>query len=548
MDSLKPQLPKIGNEDRTPLVDVLLELLAWQQKQIDRLEQEILKLKGETTKPKINPSKMDADSAKDEDGNDDNSDTSKKNKGPKRSKTEHLKIDARFDIQPDNIPEGSLFKGFREVVIQNIKFESFNTCYRLAQYETPDGSYVSGQLPDGLNGCHFGNDLISFILYQYYHQHVTQPLLLKQLQDLGVDISSGRLSQFITDGLDVFHDEKDQLLQAGLSVSHYVHTDDTGARHDGKNGYCTHIGNELFAWFSSTESKSRINFLSCLGQGSDYFYVLNAGAFAYMEQQKLPHILLARLELEFEGEVLCSIPLADPTDKGGRIETALDWEKWLDQHGIKTKRHRRIITEGALMGGLLAQGIPVNFSIVSDDAGQFNVFDHALCWIHAERIINRLIPLNDEHVKAVDEVRERLWQLYRDLKDYKLDPTAIQAEDIKLRFHAMCSTKTAYATLNQALKRMGNNQHELLRVLDKPYLPLHNNLSERDIRDYVKKRKISGSTRSEAGRKCRDTFASLKKTCLKHRLSFWHYLKDRLMGENNIPLLSDLIRAAATCG
>ncbi|MDP2099637.1 MAG: transposase [Methylobacter sp.] len=84
----------------------------------------------------------------------------------------------------------------------------------------------------------------------------------------------------------------------------------------------------------------------------------------------------------------------------------------------------------------------------------------------------------------------------------------------------MCSTPTAYATLNQALKRMGNNQQELLRVLDKPYLPLHNNLSERDIRDYVKKRKISGSTRSEAGRRCRDTFASLKKTCLKYGLSF----------------------------
>ena len=58
MDSLKPQLPKISKEDRTPLVDVLLELLAWQQIQIDKLEQEILKLKGETTKPKIKPSKM----------------------------------------------------------------------------------------------------------------------------------------------------------------------------------------------------------------------------------------------------------------------------------------------------------------------------------------------------------------------------------------------------------------------------------------------------------------------------------------------------------
>ncbi|MDD5410932.1 MAG: transposase [Methylobacter sp.] len=342
--------------------------------------------------------------------------------------------------------------------------------------------------PDGLNGCHFGNNLISFLLYQYHHQHVTQPLLLKQLQDLGVDISSGRLSQFITDGLDVFHDEKDQLLRTGLSVSQYIHTDDTGARHNGKNGYCTHIGNELFAWFSSTESKSRINFLSCLGQGSSQLYVLNEGALAYMEQQKLPRILLARLE-----------------DITVRIETVSALEIWLDQHEIKAKRHRRIISEGALMGGLLAQGIPVNLSIVSDDAGQFNVFDHVFCWIHAERIINRLIPLNDEHVKAVDDVRDQLWRLYRNLKSYKLDPTAIQAENIKFRFQAMCSTKTAYATLNLALKRMGNNRHELLRVLDKPYLPLHNNLSERDIRDYVKKRKISGSTRSEVGRKCRDT-------------------------------------------
>ena len=95
---------------------------------------------------------------------------------------------------------------------------------------------------------------------------------------------------------------------------------------------------------------------------------------------------------------------------------------------------------------------------------------------------------------------------------------------------------------------MGENQHELLRVLDKPYLPLHNNLSERDIRDYVKKRKISGSTRSDAGRKARDTFASLKKTCRKHDLSFWDYLKDRLLGVGDISPLSEVVRAAAACG
>ncbi|MDD5268492.1 MAG: hypothetical protein PHO08_15430 [Methylococcales bacterium] len=245
MELVKPQLPKISNEDRTPLVDMLLELLAWQDKRIDQLEQEILKLKGETLKPEVKPSKMDKDTAKDGDGT--GNDTLKQKKGPKRNKTEQLKIDATIDIQPDKIPAGSTFKGYREVVIQDLKFETFNTCYRLAQYQTPDGSYLSGQLPDGLNGCHYGNNLINFILYQYHHQHVTQPLLLKQLQDLGVAISSGRLSQFITDGLDVFHDEKEQILPAGLSVSHHIHTDNTGARHDGNNGYCTHIGNELFA-------------------------------------------------------------------------------------------------------------------------------------------------------------------------------------------------------------------------------------------------------------------------------------------------------------
>ena len=460
---------------------------------------------------------MDEEAGEDSDNND--SESSKPKKGPKRSKTEHLKIDATIDIQPDKIPTGSTFKGYREVVIQDIVLKTYSTCYRLAQYQTPDGSYVSGQLPEILNGCHFSKDLISFILYRCAHLHITHPLLLKQLQDLGVDISSGRLSQFITDGLDVFHDEKDQLLQTGL-------------RHGGKNGYCTPIGNELFAWFSSTESKSRINFLSCLSQGSTQTYVLNAGALAYMSQQKLPPVLLSGLEDK-------TIPMETKTQAG--------LEAWLESQGINSPRHRKIITEGALMGGLLAQGIPANFSIISDDAGQFNVFDHALCWIHAERIINRLIALNDDHVNAVDAVREQLWQLYRDLKAYKLDPTATQAEAIKSDFQTMCSSQTAYATLNQALKRMGNNQHELLRVLDKPYLPLHNNLSERDIRDYVKKRKISGSTRSEAGRKCRDTFASLKKTCLKHKVSFWHYLKDRLLNENNIPPLPDLIRAAATC-
>ncbi len=57
------------------------------------------------------------------------------------------------------------------------------------------------------------------------------------------------------------------------------------------------------------------------------------------------------------------------------------------------------------MGGLLEQGIATDLGIVSDDAGQFNIFDHALCWIHMERLIHRLIPFNDKQKEAVDWAR-----------------------------------------------------------------------------------------------------------------------------------------------
>jgi len=79
-------------------------------------------------------------------------------------------------------------------------------------------------------------------------------------------------------------------------------------------------------------------------------------------------------------------------------------------------------------------------------------------------------------------------------------------------------------------------------VLERPDLPLHNNTSETDIREYVKKRKISGSTRSDLGRRCRDTFTSLKKTGRKLGIGFWQYLEDRVSRKNSIPSLPDLMR------
>src|SRR3954470_5641260 len=57
---------------------------------------------------------------------------------------------------------------------------------------------------------------------------------------------------------------------------------------------------------------------------------------------------------------------------------------------------------------------------------------------------------------------------------------------------------------------------------------------------------VSGGTRSEDGRRCRDTFLSLKKTCQKNAISFWAYLGDRLgITAHGIAPLPDLIRQRA---
>jgi hypothetical protein len=343
-----------------------------------------------------------------------------------------------------------------------------------------------------------------------------------------VDISSGQLNRLLIEHNAMFHQEKDQLLLAGLSSSAYIHVDDTGARHRGHTGYCTHIGNEHFAVFASTASKSRINLLELL-RTPHTDYHLNHATWQYLRKHPFPRLLREQLH-------------AGPR----AFDAQAAWLAQLQALNITDARHRRIATEGALLGSLHHHALHQALVIISDDAGQFDVLRHALCWIHAERKIQSLLPLNAFHVQALHSTHKALWALYDQLKAYKLQPTAKAKHDIEKRFDTLCQTKTDFQTLNQALKRLHKNKHELLLVLERPDIPLHNNLSERDIREYVIKRKISGSTRSEAGRRARDTFASLKKTCQKLGIGFWDYLLDRLTLSNNISPLPQLVAEAAS--
>jgi hypothetical protein len=444
-----------------------------------------------------------------------------------------LRIDREVRLHLDDLPEGAKLRGYEPYVVQGLIIKTENVRYLRARYELADGSSVLTPFPAGvlpIEGGHFDATLVAYILEQYHHSLVTQPLLLEQLWEHGIDISSGQLSRILTENREIFHEEKAEILVTGLLESSYIGTDDTGARHQGKNGYCTVVANDYFTYFESSGSKSRINFLQVL-QGNDRDYVINDMALDYWKRQKLATEVIDKLSQglqEFIGEAA--------------------WQARLQALAITNERHVRIATEGALLGGLVARGVAPDLGVLSDGAQQFVVFVHGGCWVHAERPLLKLVPHNEEHRQAIERIRQQLWELYQDLKAYRAHPDKTQRPLLEARFDALVEQRTDYPSINGVLKEMREHKADLLRVLERPDLPLHNNGCESDIREFAKRRKISGGTRSDAGRRCRDTFASLKKTCRKLGLRFWDYLQDRLRGLGQIPRLADLIRQKARQG
>ena len=522
-------LPDIPDAECTPLVRQLLEIIYLQHERIEQfeervhqLEDEIARLKGLKARPRIAPSTLETTPRPPRDPD------AKRPGSAKRSKTAELTITAEKFIPLVDKPPGSIFRGYEDFVVQDLELKPRVTRYRRERWLTPDGQNVVAPLPaDVLPGSHFGPDLICYVLHQYHNQHVTQPLLLEQLRQLGIDISAGELSRILTEGKDTFHQEKAELLPTGLAVSSYVQVDDTGARHQGHNGSCTHIGNELFAYFASTESKSRLNFLDIIRRPhTDYW--INKQAVAHWHRQRLPAEVIHKLRRGPK-------TFADSTA----------WRSRLRQLGITRPRHIQIATEGALLGSLIAHGVSPELVILSDGAEQYDVLVHAACWLHAERPLARLIAYSDEHSAAIAKVRGQIWELYQDLKEYRQGPEPSRRSDLEARFDALCTQRTGFPSIDGVLKTMRSHRAALLLVLDRPEVPLHNNLSEGHLRDYVKKRKISGSTRSDLGRAARDTFASLKKTCRRLGVNFWAYLQDRVRSEGQIPRLADLIRQKA---
>lgn len=499
--------------------------LKQQQERIEQLKAELREQKKLKGKPKIRPSQLNNPKP-----NQEGEEQGKRPGSAKGSKKLGFQFDEERIIQPEEIPEGAKFNGYRDYDVQELKIERHNIRFRLAEYISEEGKTIVGQLPLEYQNGHYGPILLGYILYQHYQCRVPQPLLHEQLQEWGIDISRGQLNNILSEKKETFHAEQQEVLRVGLETAGYVHTDDTGARHQGKNGYCTVIGNEWFSYFQSSDSKSRQNFLNIL-QGGVVRYVLNEYAQQYLESQ--PLAAKYREQLTFSEEVLA--------------EQTSDWQAYLLEKGIVSAKAVQVMSEAALLGGVMSQGINEPLRILSDGAGQFNVLCHGLCWVHAERGLRRLQGDTQQQRQNIAEMQDLLWDYYRQLQQYQQSPTTAAQTELWQTFDQVFGRcYLHHSSLNIVLNGFRIHKAELLRVLDYTQFPLHNNSAETDIREYVTRRKISGGTRSDAGRRARDTFVGLKKTCRKLGVSFWQYLLSRLRIDKQIPPLPDLLRAKAT--
>src|SRR3954468_24833820 len=514
-------LDAVSFEDLKKLVVQLMVEVTGLRKENQQLRAENARLKALPKKPKLAPGGMDKATDPDKRARTKQARRQRCNRQSGR-RTPPVTEERTLVIEA---PAGSRRRGFEPFTVQDLILAPQVIRFRRERWLTPDGQEIVAPLPPEVSG-HFGPVVVRYVLMQHVQGQVTVERLRAQLRGLGVRISKGQIVTLLTANKDVFHAEKDAILEAGLATARWVTVDDTGARHAGRDEYTTHIGDDRFAGFATRPSKSRLNFLNLLRAG-DPDYVINAAALAYLVEHGVPDSIVAAL--------LAAGPRSFADDAA--------WQAPLDSFGLGAG-HRRGVTEAAMIGSIVARGRLTDTVIVSDDAGQFDVFQHALCWIHAERHLRRIVCVTDQQHRLVDLQRQLIWWFYADLKLYKDDPTAVRRTALRARFDRIFSRITGFTDLDAAVARLHANKDELLLVLDRPDIPLHTNGSENAVRSFVTKRRISGETRSAAGKQARDTFLSLLKTCSKLAISFWDYLGARLKipDADRVPWLPDLIR------
>jgi hypothetical protein len=451
----------------------------------------------------------------------------------RRGKLERVRIDREEVLKLDraSLPPDAQFKGYEEVVVQELRIGTDNVKFRKEKYYAPStGQTYLAPLPAGYRG-EFGPNLKSLCLLFSHLCNMTEPKIADLLENFGIVISSGQISAWLTGAFPDIQEEKRAIVEAGLASSPWQHMDDTGTRVDGENHHCQILCNPLYGAYFTTAHKDRLTIIDVLRNGRQRVFRINEEALDLVRRFGVSKRVAEQL---------------------GQLPFHQDWSeeelqrRLAEQIPDLSEGTRRRTMEAAALAAYHAESGHVRL-LVCDDARQFKLVadELALCWIHDGRHYQSMTPCVPQHREWLEAFRKRYWDFYKQLLAYRQDPASEQAAQLREEFDKLFATVTGYDELDQRIARTRADKTYLLMVLDHPEVSLHNNPAELDARTRVRKRVVSYGPRSLAGARTWDAMETLLSTARKLGVNFFQYIRDRVSGARQMPSLADLIKHRA---
>ncbi len=498
------------------LIERLLAENAEQKAELQNLRDEINRLKGEQGKPDIKANKKkDGDISSETERKQAEADangktlenTDGKKKRQREAKRPKIKID-REQICPldkTGLPDDLIFKGYEEVVVQNILIKTDNVNYRRAVYYSPSQKKTYyGALPDEVRGQGgYGVGIRTLIPVLKTECNMSQQRIKGFFCNFGIDVSATYIAQQWTGGYALFHQEKSDLYRSGITHSDYIQIDDTSARVNGINAYCQVVCSPLFTACFTTSKKDRLTILRVLTDVSPLRYCYDQQAQSLIGTFKLSPKACAALEAQLP------------------VGLVMDEAEWIAQlgclDGLSVKQMTHLTEACAIAYYQQQTDFPIVNLLLADDAPQFKLLTRhlALCWIHDGRHYKKLTPFVPSHQATLGAFRSRYRGYYTELLHYRREPGPEKKAALENQFDELFMTVTGYEELDDRIAKTLAKKTELLQVLENPTLPLHNNASELGARVQARVRDVSFQTRSEEGTLIKDTFLTINQTAKK---------------------------------
>jgi len=534
---------EIRDEQLAKAFRILLQLIEGLCEENEKLKEENQKLrdainllKGEQAKPDTKPSrkKPNEDISSEEERKFQK--TSKKKKS--KAKKHKIKIDRIEVCKVDQniLPDDAEFKGYQNVVVQEIIIKTENVEYKKEiYYSSSQNKTYMGELPPEIKG-EFGPGVKSLVCTLKHVANVSEPKIHEFLDNFGIFISPASISRIITKNNELFHQEKADIFLAGLLSTDYQQIDDTSSRVRGQNHYTQIVCNPYYTAYFTAPHKDRLTVLDILRgdpDGKTRSYLFNEEAFDLLGRFGLSNKLLFQLRERVSGKLLDEVQMQQllgdffPDPGKGKI------------------RRTRIMEAAAIAAYHQQTDFPIVEVLLSDDAPQYKLLinKQALCWVHDGRNYKKLRPVVPVHREKLGEFRGKYWDYYRKLLEFGGNSSQEEAEALSAKFDQLFSLKTGYPALDERIAKSKDKKSELIMVLKHPELPLHNNDAELGARAQVRKRDVSLHTMTKDGTKANDTFLTIGQTAKKLGVSMYEYVYDRVSKRFRLPSLAELIMA-----